>query len=535
MEEQEFDRARAEQAEDLANAIAAVEKQALDDSQLDSTLASLLAESATVSADFYRTQKQCASEIAKRDALRLRLDETQKLWKLRQAELKVAMVKHEATTAAAKSELQQIREVEEAADGRRRAAKAEVKGLESKVNEVRDRCSETQKAIDAAKARAQKNRRAGEQCEAEMRRIAAEHARAQEAFSASVKRRQDLEDRLVALQGEHKEEELRLNSQLQAVEKRHEDLQVRETNASGGIAEVEAEMAASKAAARKVIAKIEWEQGAADVMLQEATDLLKAAKEKLAAAESDKRRQVDQSAAVLGMLEEETEAWNTRRDELLAPLNKLEAEIASHEELVESLPRRRIECVRATVDAENGIRIATDMGKKVEIEISGLEDKCARLSKEIEVATAAADSDDYVRAQTDSKRESTCQAHDEWKEATAASTAALGPATAKLVIVNTEASKSYCAWHEVLVQVKAQFATILKEYMDCRAKTQDTQRLLITQIRVRNSLRTLYRRAAARKSEQAAMTALGDDTGADETTLLRRLVTRLAKVADSRS
>jgi chromosome segregation ATPase len=534
IEEAEFDQARAQQAEDLASAIAAVEKQALDDAQLGGTLETLQAESSMVGAELERTLARHVEQSARRERLQQRLDETQALWRLRQAELKVAMELHKKTTAAAKIELQQIREAEDAATNRRRAAKAEVKGLESKVNEVRDRCTAASKEIDASKARTQKNRRAGEQCEAEMKRIAAEHARAEEAFDAAIKRRKDLEEKLTTIQVEHNQEELRLTNKLQTVEKRHADLQVREAAASGGIAEVEAEMAANTSASQKVMAHLAWEQGAADVMMQDAKVALDEARAKLVTAENDKRVQLEQSATLLALLENEQKVWDKKRSALLAPLHKLEIEITGHEDLIKSMPFRRISCIKATVAAENAIVVAEEMRKKCTTEITALEQKCEVLSNEIEVATAAADGDDHNRFETDNRRETTVEAHAVWKVNAIEETADLGPATTHLVVTNAEVATSYEAWHTVLVAVKELFGSSFKEFMDAHTQMRDTQRLLTTQIRVRNSLRTMYRRADAQKLEQAVLATLnGGASGRDESTMLRRIVGRLAKVTAS--
>lgn len=532
IQEAEFDQARAQQAEDLANAIAAVKKQALDDAQLEGTLEKLKEESSGLSAELKETLARHAEQSARREELQTRLDETRSLWRLRQNELKVAMERHQKTTAEAKVELQEIREAEEAADNKRRAAKAEVKGLENKVNEVRDRCTAAKKAIEASKARTQKNRRAGEKCEAEMKRIAAEHSRAEEAFEASVKRRKDLEERLAKMQEEHAQEELRLTQKLQVVEKRHTELEVREAAASGGISEVEAEMDAKNAASHKVMAKIAWEQGAADVMLEEAKAELDAAKVKLAAAENDKRLQLEQSATILALFEEEQRVWDEKRSKLLAPLHKLETEISGHEELVASMPTRRIECVKATVNAENSIRIAEEMSKKCTAEIDALEDKCEILNREVEVATKFADTDDQCRLETDTRRETTVAEYEAWKKNAIESTEELGPATDYLVSTNNEVAKSYTAWYDVLLQVKEAFAGSLHGHMDIRTQIMDAQRLLATQLRIRNSLRTIYKDAEARKAENAAVKALHSDSGGgEEPVLLRRMVGRLSKAA----
>lgn len=491
IEEAQYDADKARQAEELAAAIASVAKQALDDGGLNDALETLTMDAATAIQELAISEERRSAAEATREELSVCLDETRALWDARQAELKAAQTEHQKVIAAAKIQFQQLREAEDAADERRRAAKTRLRVAEAAMAEVRDEIGAVRRSVAPIEAERDTCRRAGDQCEVEMRRIAAQHIHIEQSLAAAVKQRNLLERRLTDTALDNADVEYRLDEVRRAAEERLVDLRQRDAVATSGIDDTEAEILSIRASTESTLAALSAEIDSAAAAKLQGDRALALARSRDASSTQCcvERQQQAQSARTL--IASETAAWHAERAALDPPLVALQEELARYDDAIAQHPRRRLLHVEGLNHALEGQQRADERRETVEGDIELLREKC--LAREADIATtrAAEAEEDERRVGLDTRRDEETHAHREWSKEIRATTNMLTPATQAVSVVNARIARSYDMWYDAFVEVKSAYARALGEYAAAQTAAGEARALVDAQRRACNAFAAL--------------------------------------------
>lgn len=487
IEEAQYDADRARQAEELAAAIASVAQQALDDGGLNDALETLTTDAAKAIQELAMCEDRRSAAEATREELSVCLDKTRMLWNARQEELKAAQTEHQKEIAAAKIQFQQLREVEDVADERRRAAKARLRVAEAAMAEVRDEIGAVRRSVAPIEAERDTCRRAGDQCEVEMRRIAAQHIHIEQSLAAAVKLRSLLEQRLTDTVLDNADVEYRLAEVRRVAEERLADLRQRDVVATSGIDDTEAEILSIRAAAESTLAMLSAEiDSAASAKLQGDRALALARSRDASSTQYCVERQ-QQAQSARNSVASKTAAWDAERAALDPPLAALQEELARYDDAIAQHPRRRSLHVKGLNDTLQGQQRADERRETVEGDIQLLRSKCLAREADITTTRTVEAEEDKRRVRLDTRREEEAHAQREWSKEIRAATNMLTPATQSVSVANARIARSYDTWYDAFVGVKSAYARALGEYAAAQTAAGEARALVDAQRRAQNA------------------------------------------------